>query len=109
MDNYSFYYNIYRVTRTPLGKREEEEVDIPGLCGNELSLESIKENIALLYELPEKVTINNLGGGRVCVAYAADKYGNEKKEPTHLWVFYAQLYKPRVPLTTDEVDALPRS
>lgn len=109
MNNYSFYYNIYRVTRTPLDKYEEEEVDNPGLCGNEASLESIKENIALFYELPEEVTINNLGGGRICVAYKADEFGNEKEVPTHLWVFYAQLYKPRVPLTTDEVDALPRS
>lgn len=111
MSNYSFYYDIYKVTRTPLGvlNAEEEEVDRPGLCGNEVSLENIRENIAQLYEFPERVIIDNLGGGRVCIVYEADKFGNEKKTPTHLWKFYAQLYKPHMPLTTDEVAALPRS
>lgn len=111
MDNYSFYYDIYKVTRIQLGVLggEEEEVDNPGLCGNEVSLESIRENIALFYEFPERVIIENLGRGRVCIVYEADKFGNEKKEPTHLWKFYARLYKPRMLYTTDEVDALPRS
>lgn len=108
----AFHYELYRMAYTLLNKKGfpkgDEIVPLhpPRFTGDEESIGDLKRTLAMGHVAPEKMNVENLGGGVVCLSYKGGEDGCDSKSPSCLWRLYVRVSEPLVPLSDEKVDEL---